>query len=674
MACRLLTVFAAGLGQEDDSDRSSQDERRQSLNTPATSPPGSPQNFAPRGPVKVRNTLFRDRIPSPLDLKLHVDIPNIAKNIKFDDIQSAYQTAVNSTADRSGAQKFLEELKFLVISSQLCEKQPTFGPLSGAPLPLHAPKPDYEADIYSRPWTTNGAVAAAALGFGCAALVRWFFIGGVFTITLKRSVIALAAAALVAFLIRAYMRRQWVKYIYEQALIETDRFVRNSSEFDNAISSAVSFVLEVELIARGYRLSMPLPPVTRLENNGQALKSGKIRKALNDNFIDVIQTYYEAALVIRDFADEDQLNGYEVAKQSEPSKVKESMINFVNTDPEEAQKTIQLRDSLQLSRETRKMFLLGLISLDSKGSKMDLLRFTTALEGIRKCNRVTQVACYRMKTVLLADGSFTESSAMKSPQSPTHIRWKHQIQKVGSMNLNIRTLQAKMALLADESTSILNKADDISELGPMFMSQYESIGKDLRELLEAWEAGKTDLASNIDRNQRRVSSISATLSPISGLPVMAAVLEGDGEAGGRQEALRKLSGEAYTTNASDAPFSPEEAHSKVTECFEAIATSRPRSMLNRQERLQKMQDERAAKTAARDRALEQGWIMGELKDVLKIRGLNGLVDNQNIDKTNMSTEAGPSNYRPSTRVPNFAGPKTPTASTRRNTRIMSMPS
>jgi hypothetical protein len=152
-----------------------------------------------------------------------------------------------------------------------------------------------------------------------------------------------------------------------------------------------------------YSRSFPLPPVTRLENNGQALKCLKIRKALNDNFTHVIQAYYEAALVIRDFADEYQLRSYEIAKQSDPMEVKDSMIRFMNTDPDEAQKTFQLRDSLELSRDTRKMFLVGLISLESQGSKTDLLKLTTALEGIRKCNKITQLACYRVKRVLLAD-------------------------------------------------------------------------------------------------------------------------------------------------------------------------------------------------------------------------------------------------------------------------------
>jgi hypothetical protein len=82
MARRSLTTSTPGMGQDNDSDRSSESERRQSL---------TPQNFAPRGPVKVRNR-FRDKIPSHLRLDLH-DLPNIARNINFEDLHSAYEVS-----------------------------------------------------------------------------------------------------------------------------------------------------------------------------------------------------------------------------------------------------------------------------------------------------------------------------------------------------------------------------------------------------------------------------------------------------------------------------------------------------------------------------------------------------------------------------------------------------
>lgn len=93
MAARFLTLLTTGIGHDDDSDRSSLDGRRLSL-TPPSSPPGSPpHNFAPRGPVRVRRTKFRDSIPSPLKLDLRLDLPNIAKNIHLDELHNAYEVS-----------------------------------------------------------------------------------------------------------------------------------------------------------------------------------------------------------------------------------------------------------------------------------------------------------------------------------------------------------------------------------------------------------------------------------------------------------------------------------------------------------------------------------------------------------------------------------------------------
>lgn len=275
MPSRLLTVsFSAGTGQETESDRSSQDGRRRSYGTPLSSPPGSPRpSFAPRGQVKPRLG-FRGKIPSGLTLNVGLaeGVSRIAKNIPFDDIHGAYsvrhsfqatsrfsteqwfQTVIDSVAHAKQARSFVEELNFLVISSTLLNEQPAFGPASVAPLPTDMSKREDLQEVSVNPWTTNGAVAAGALGFTVACLIRWFIIGGTLIISLKRVVIAAAGLGAVAWTLRTYMRRQWAKYIHEQMLNDIRRFLRSSSELDSIASSALSFIFEVELIGRGYRL------------------------------------------------------------------------------------------------------------------------------------------------------------------------------------------------------------------------------------------------------------------------------------------------------------------------------------------------------------------------------------------------------------------------------------
>ncbi|ETS87941.1 hypothetical protein PFICI_01769 [Pestalotiopsis fici W106-1] len=627
-----------GTGQETESDRSSQDGRRRSVGTPPSSPPGSPRpNFAPRGPVTPRLG-FKGKIPRGLALNVGLaeGVSKIAENIRLKELQGAYKNAINSVAHAKHARGFIEELSFLIIASSLLNEHPAFGPASAAPLPTEALDRLDGQELVITSWTPNGALAAGALGFSIAGLMRWFVVGGSFILSARRLVVVTIALGLLAWALRTHMRQQQAKNTYEIALSELKRFLRSSSEYDSMASSALSFIFEVELVARGYRLSLPLPPLSRLENNdnGQALKSQKLRHSLNQCFQDVIEVYYQTAQEIRDFASQKQLKEYDEAFKCDKEKVHEYMVHFVNLSTEDAQKTAQLRETLQLSRDARKMFLITLMSLEKTGSRTELVQYTTALQGIQRCLQVTQKAYSNLRAALVPDREVRDNRTSTSPTSPRHLKWKHQIDKVGGMNMSIRTIQAKMYSLLEESKKTLDTADDVSELGQMFMDRYESIGKDIEDLMDAWQSGKSSLAKSINKNERRVSSMSSLLSP--GLDKsMEAVLEETGEAeseGGVASAWDQLTGgEAPPENMS--PQSPE-PQPLVMETFEAIATPRPRSLMTRAERIQRSHEERKIREAERAAAMQRGHVMGELRDVLKSRGLHTVVDtNQGGDSS-----------------------------------------
>lgn len=155
--------------------------------------------------------------------------------------------------DGHGSRRFLEQLQWIINSSQLLDTH-TLPAFAATPLPVDVPGPDLREGSQSKPWSTEGAIVAAALGMGTASLVRWFYIGGVFTFTLTRLLVAVVALCSVVFGFSVYMRRQWLKYIHVQTLAEIKLFIQNSAELDSMAGAAIGFVTEVELIARGYRL------------------------------------------------------------------------------------------------------------------------------------------------------------------------------------------------------------------------------------------------------------------------------------------------------------------------------------------------------------------------------------------------------------------------------------
>ncbi|KAK8042088.1 hypothetical protein PG993_006611, partial [Apiospora rasikravindrae] len=609
MACRRLTLPEyLGHGGVVDTDHESDDRasREQSPDfeiSPATSPKPS---FAPSGQAKpIRR--FRERIPSPLNL----DIP------KLDKFQHAYTKAVKTTVDGHGSRKFLEQLQWIINSSQLLDTH-TLPAFASTPLPVDIPVPD--AREGNRPWSSEGAVVAAALGIGTATLVRWFYIGGVFTFTLTRLVVAVVALCSVVFGFSVYMRRQWLKYIHVQTLSQVKLFIQNSAELDSMAGAAIGFITEVELIARGYRLSLPLPPISRIEGSGQNVKSVKIRRELNAQMLKIMNRYFTTARAIRKFSNQDLLRFHEQGKQCDPESIGAALDDFRSTNVDVSQMTSKLKESYVTVQGLRKMFLLSLFCLEPQDASSDYLRFTTALEGLRLCNDVTESATTQIQRALVAEETnlwqHSTSRARVCPLSPDREKWKHQVRKIGLLNNSIRGLQAKMVLLAEESNKVIDdEHGDMSHLGSTFMSQYEMIGKDLKALMDAWETGKAAVASAINRNEKKRVSSASMLSPVTSISELASVSE---ESDGPDAALRRLNGDHSPPTE---PGSPANFTTDPVE-YEAIAetATKPRSTMTREERIKSMQEERASKILAREKAMESGWFMGELKSVLQHRG------------------------------------------------------
>ena len=219
------------------------------------SPPSSPvRDFAPRGLPKVRRR-FRDKLPKPLQL----DTPDVPTNVFVDRIHNHASPlletlrllieTVTSSIDSVPSAAFLERLRLAIVQSQLLDN-----PLVVGAQPI--PEPDvspFENEPSPQLFSTTGAVAAVIFGFGAATLIRWFWLGGIFP-TWRRVLSTLAVLTGVSLVARAYIRRELLKSVQEQGLDQATRFIALSKEFDGVNSAALNFIMEVELVSRGYRL------------------------------------------------------------------------------------------------------------------------------------------------------------------------------------------------------------------------------------------------------------------------------------------------------------------------------------------------------------------------------------------------------------------------------------
>lgn len=303
---------------------------------------------------------------------------------------------------------------------------------------------------------------------------------------------------------------------------------------------------------------------------------------------------------------------YEITK-SDVQEIEELHLG-IDSETEDSETLKSLKSSLQRLHIARKLFLCSLLALDADGGKPDFPRWALATSTMQSLSSTSAVATASLSHILDEEERFSAPpTPNKLPLSPNHARLRVQVRKVGSLSHSIRALQAKMHILREESDRALSaSSEDVPELGASLLIQYDSIGVDLKSLMQEWEEGRAALATNIDRSERHVSlSPSATKMAFSRSDTPNS-LGGRTAVGGSSptDALKVLNGEGTSSI---------ETTSSDEEVFEAIALPRQKSTLTREERMAKMREERVRQAIQREKVDASGTMLKELETVIKLR-------------------------------------------------------
>ncbi|KFY88719.1 hypothetical protein V500_06172 [Pseudogymnoascus sp. VKM F-4518 (FW-2643)] len=598
-----LASYFEGDGDKEEETWSPDEKQNESSST------NSSPSFAPRGRPTVPSR-FRHKLISPLRI-------SVPKATAATAIRNTYSEALNSRLGKADNTKFQERFRYIIVASQLLNDRQYHGQGYGGKSP---PRSSEDAPVASlKTFSPRGAVVTALIAFGVTWMIRWGSAGRDWiSITLRCIIIAamLVAAAIIG---QAYLRRKWLLYLREQNITEATRLVGQTQDLDSAVAAALSLIQEVELVSRGYRLSLPLPPITRLEDRSQARRCLQLRRALFDSAIDLMRRYHEGYLALQPLTEPLNLEKYYDIYDITTVDMQEALTEYTKDEFEDYESLRVLKILISRFVTLRKLFLCCLLALEADGGKEDFTRWRTAVDEIKGLSDVASLADSRVRSVFEQEESFPVPTTPKSPLTPGRERWRSQLRKLNTLSTGIRSLQAKMHVLREESDKTLDESEDISQLGPHLMIQYDAIGVDLRSLMKEWEAGKAALANTIDRNERRISSMSGLLSPTTSLGGLTSVEEGT-----PADALKALNGENR--------LSPE-LSSENEEVFEAIGLPRPgigpRSTLTREERIVKMKEDRVKRETARETAeastkmlllearLEQANLLKKVVDAIK---------------------------------------------------------
>lgn len=535
-------------------------------------------------------------------------------------LHNAWSTAVNSRLGRADNERFMEHFRYIIVASQLLNEyldhgslQPTAtlaGSLDGAE--DHSALSSVQTSLY-------GAAATAVAAFALVYVIHWARSSRSGFLSKSRLAIALAVFAVLAIVGYAYVRRQWLKFLRRNAVSTASTLTGNWQAFEVSSSSALSFIQEVELVSKGYRLTTPLPPASRIEDKGTSRRCGRLRKALHKAYANVIPACIEACNTLRTLVDEDDLEKYyevyDVSEEDAKEALGDDSLSVLEDDPESLK---SLRLLSYRAGILRRVLLCSMMSLEADGGKPDFNRWRIAIEVMEAISKLVGMSAEKLRQMV------NDMETIQMPHSPvTPVRSGHgagrekmrsQVRKISMLSSGIRGLQAKMQILREETNKSIEQSEDLTDLGPSLMAQYESIGTDLKELMQAWETGKASLQTNITKQEHRISMASTATSglrsPVSSLGGLTAVEEG----GSPADALNALNGGFLSKRSSTATSPSDEER-----VFEAVAMPRQRSSLTREERIIKMQEERERQATLRAKRESNTHMLRELESVINLR-------------------------------------------------------
>ncbi|EFE41457.1 hypothetical protein TRV_03816 [Trichophyton verrucosum HKI 0517] len=553
-------------------------------------------------------------------------------------VNSWQKAAISARIGKTDNERFREQFGYTIIASQLLSEPSAPSYTSVSNLLSHPVQSDDDkAASRAAIFGVRGAVFTAVASFSVVLLLHWarsihrigWSIGRVLLLGV------LLATIVAAFYV--FAKRQWLRYLRSQAIETATACVGNAQTLDSAASASVVLIQEVELVSRGYRVSSPLPPVSRLEEQSQTRRCLKLRRILAKCLDEMLEKYLYVKRKLRPLVDDANLEKYYDIYEISQVGLQAAESTVVDQSVDEKTSLRSLRSSFARLYTVRKSALCCLLALPADGGEADIARWSAATEEMHSLADASAEWIEKLRDVLNEQdrtppfhpcvfyipnltyvGDIISSSPIQNPNpNPNRDRYRAQLRRLNSLSQGIRGLHARMQLIREESDACLDGSNEDVDLGSTLLVQYEAIGAELRGILQEWEAGKSAMRANMESSDRQSSSSRRTSSMIKS-PSSPTFSIGGSTAvdGGPADALRALNGEMQKSLNPDSNMDDDEV-------FEAIAMPRTRSSLTRVERIARMKEDRARQAVARERAEANTHMLKELETVIKLRPHKG---------------------------------------------------
>ncbi|KGY15674.1 proliferating cell nuclear antigen (pcna) [Paracoccidioides brasiliensis Pb03] len=571
----------------------------------------STANFAPRGPPTFQDRI-RNRLPVPRQLK------PLAKHQTLARISDVCKAVVSTTIGKSENERFLEQFGYIIVASQLLNEQcaPSYSAITG--LLSNTRNNEDQSSTRAANFGLPGAVFTAGASFSVVWILHWARSRQGSDWNVWRICVLVVLLLAVAISFYAFAKRQWLKYLRRQAVDVASVLVANAQSFDSAASASVILIQEVELVSRGYRLSTPMPPITRLEEQTQTRHCLRLRRILSECLSEMLERYLKTKRHLRLLADTANLEKYYDIYDFSPEELEETNALLADSAMEDRTSLRTLRNLFSKVYSVRKATLCCLLALPAEGGEADIANWSTAIEEMQRLVAADTVCVERLVAILNEQDHNMIPPNPQAKLAPNKDHHRAQLRRLNSLSQGIRSLHAKMQLIREESDASLERATDDTDFGTTLTTLYESIGTDLRGILQEWEAGKSALFATLENSGRLSRPTSSLKSPASPTFSLSGVTAVDG---GPPEALRALTGEDQQQQQQQQQQSLQSPDNNMDddEVFEAIALPLKRNSMSREERIARMKEERARQAMVREKSDANTHMLRELETVIKLR-------------------------------------------------------
>ncbi|KAG5513537.1 hypothetical protein PMAC_000969 [Pneumocystis sp. 'macacae'] len=278
--------------------------------------------------------------------------------------------------------------------------------------------------------------------------------------------------------------RIYFKNIQKQAIFFIKRFVDTSQRFDITVNKTLALIQEVELVSRGYLLSLPLPPITRIETNSQDRRCKMLRLLLSTLLSQMLSSYNHSFSLLRTFYSKREFDTLQIMYNLPHSQDFDYLPSYFQRD--DSNGLPYLKALFYTIHEKRRQCLVSLLSMPVS-SLENISSWKAVINQLKILSNLMDNFHDEIEKTFENNERILELSIPKIKVHEKNIKWNNHIRNINILFQVLRRFQAKLYILKEENDFNINIKNEL-------LRYYDSLKDDLKILMEKWESGRDYLS------------------------------------------------------------------------------------------------------------------------------------------------------------------------------------